>query len=107
MSFDISLKIKTGANNYAYPYDDNYTYNVAEMFYKALGEGGLRGLDGLLASNAVEKLNAAITHMEMHIDEYKALTPPNGWGDYEGTLSVLVNLKRACQEHEFCTISIS
>lgn len=107
MSFDISLKIKTGQNSYNYPYEDNYTYNVAEMFYMALGNEGLRVLDGVMASEAVEKLETAISDMYNRPNEYKAHNPPNGWGDYEGALDVLINLKNACQEHEFCTINIS
>lgn len=107
MSFDISLRIQTGCNSYMEVYDDNYTYNVATMYYMALGNDGIRGLDGLLASEAIGKLNTAIAHMEMYPDEYKAFNAPNGWGNYDGALAVLVNLKNACIEHEFCTISIS
>ncbi len=93
----------------------NITYNVDAMFALALGEpeAGVRnGADVVFhlkspalkrfvdrpASEAIEPLRAAVARMEADPEAYRALNPPNGWGDYEGALDYLRRFLEACEE---------
>lgn len=78
----------------------NYTYNVAPMYYRAFqsfGEEenkGIRKLENLTGEEAKPLLEEAIEKMKGNIDAYKILNPKNGWGTYEGVLSILTQLLR-------------
>lgn len=106
MGYSIYLKIKTGENEYVYPYEDSCTYNVAPMFSKALGEGGIRQLCGVNSKDAIDLLSLGIGRMTDNPEDYKELNPSNGWGSYEGALQVLLDLKEACLKHEYCVVEI-
>ena len=45
--------------------------------------------------------------MEADPETYRAMNPPNGWGDYEGALAYLRRLAEACATHSKCTINVS
>lgn len=108
MSYDFALEIDTGGQMPATVADcGNCTYNVAPMFYKALGEGGINKLHGEEAWKVIPKLEHAIEHMEAHAADYRELNPPNGWGNYDGALEYLRGILKACKEHPKCTIRIS
>jgi hypothetical protein len=84
----------------------NYTSNVSAMWCKALGHP----LGDLAEKNAGESLPAlqrAVAAMEADPGSYEAMNPPNGWGNYEGTLDYLRRLRDACAEHPKATIRIS
>ena len=78
--------------------DENYTYNVSAMFYDAIGAEGIRSLNGKTGEEAKPILEAAIKNMESAPDKYKALNPPNKWGDYEGALQLLKTLLQWCTD---------
>ncbi len=84
MSYDINTEPDTGL-------DWNYTYNVQPMTAKA-GLHSLHDLDGLTAYAAASKIAGVILRMEAVPDEYRALEPANGWGDYDGFLGRLRDL---------------
>lgn len=86
---------------------DNYTYNVSPMFYRAFGDArsplrdddtGIRALNGMLGREAYELLGEAIRYMHEHAGELRELNPDNGWGDYEGALSLLQRISGWCAE---------
>lgn len=87
----------------------NVTYNLAGMFAAALDLPerleerstvfGLRLLDGAPGSEAGGVLRRAVERMEADPDKYRAMNPPNGWGDYEGALACLRYLHAGCVEH--------
>lgn len=72
--------------------DWNYTYNVQPMTAKA-GLRSLNMLDGVPAPVAVLALEMVIDRMAAAPDEYRKLNPANGWGDYDGFLKRLVELR--------------
>jgi hypothetical protein len=77
----------------------NYTYNVSPMFYDALAcRDGIRGLDGAKGKDAYPLLAEAIAKMEADPAKYRAMNPKNGWGDYDGALKLLRELKTWCAE---------
>lgn len=73
----------------------NYTSNVARMWYEALG-CSLRDLKDRPCREAVEVLSAALTDMEGRPEHYRAMTPENGWGSFEGAHDYLLNLLVGC-----------
>ena len=106
MGYDIRLAISTGKSLHTV-YENDYTYNVSPMYYKAFATNdGLNSLNGLRAKFAINFLDSAIAYMTNYKQEYITLNPANGWGDYEGALQVLVELKQACEDHPTCTVYI-
>jgi hypothetical protein len=107
MSYDVSLAIDTGAPTLTHVVDcGNYTYNVGTMFRKALGGKGLYDLNGVEAWKVIAKLRLAVDTMRRNRDEYEALNPENGWGNYEGALEYLVGILKECEQHSKCVILI-
>ena len=84
--------------------DEEYTYNVSPMYYRAfagteLKEGGIRGIDGLRAARVVHLLDEAIRYFVENGAELIALNPANGWGDYAGALQLLRTLREHGEAH--------
>lgn len=106
MSWDIHLEIDTGGPELARVYDvGNYTYNVCAMYSLAIGSG-LNELNGLLASDLIERLEKGVSDMWANPAKYKALNPANGWGDYEGALEYLEKLLLGCRMHPKATLRV-
>jgi hypothetical protein len=54
----------------------------------------------------IAKLRLAVDTMRRNRDEYEALNPENGWGNYEGALEYLVGILKECEQHSKCVILI-
>jgi hypothetical protein len=107
MGYDIYLRIDTGGETPAVVHEvGNYTYNVSEMFHKALGFE-LMDLGGKICGECLPDLERATLHMSENPTEYIPLNPENGWGDYNGALGYLIALKHGCKKHPKAIISIS
>jgi hypothetical protein len=108
MSYDIWLEIDAGGAEPVSVFDvGNYTGNVSPMWYKALGFS-LGDLHGKLAGDCIEVLERALAHMKdpANLDEYLAMNPPNGWGNYEGAFGYLATLLEGCRICPKATIHI-
>lgn len=106
MSYDISLSINTGRRMTQIVDVGDPTYNLSEIFYRALGRD-LTDLDGWRAQEVIELLQAAVKRMRDDMPSYKAMNPPNGWGTAEGALETLVKFAEACESHPLATVEIS
>lgn len=107
MSYDVDLTIDTGRGEYVTVVEiGNMTSNVAPMWRKALPPDGIAGLHGRRCDGVADDLRAAVERMEANPDEYRALNPPNGWGDYAGALEYLDRLAKAARSHPACTIEV-
>jgi hypothetical protein len=84
----------------------NYTYNCGPMFDDVL-PGGINGLHGLAAPEALERIKVALEKMHANPEKYRAMNPPNGWGDYHGAMTFLHDIKSACLRHPDGTLDIS
>jgi len=60
--------------------------------------------DGKLAREMVAPLDAALELMKSDPPRFKKHNPSNGWGDYEGAVSVLEGLLSACRKHPECVM---
>ena len=109
MSLDIGLyvEVDTGGTSLRaiHLYDANYTGNVYPMWEKAGVYEVLYESGGVEASAIIPILEDGIADMELQIDAYSALNPPNGWGNYEGALSFLHSLLAACKRDPRALIS--
>ena len=84
----------------------NYTHNTNGMAnMAAVAQGWLLSddcwwttLDGKSGPQGVSLINDIITAMEANPSDYRALNPPNGWGDYEGFLAVLKSMMASVPE---------
>lgn len=84
----------------------NYTYNVWGMFRLALGGDCLNDLDRMDAGAAAERLGPAITAMRADPSTYRAMNPPNGWGDYEGAVQFLERCRATFVMHPRATVRV-
>lgn len=94
MGWDFSMEIDAGGAS-PVVIDDGlrYTYNVSPMYYEALPfDDGIRGIDGMLGSDALPGLREGLANMQDNPQKYMDMNPDNGWGDYEGACRVLQRL---------------
>lgn len=77
----------------------NYTHNTSRMIYAVL-RPGLGGpwwahLSGT-GEAGLDYLNRIISGLEAEPERFRAMNPPNGWGDYDRLLVVLHEMRDAC-----------
>lgn len=107
MSYDIWFEIDAGGPE---PIsignrDFNITSNVAPMWRHAGCD--LADLHDTRCADAIQPLRTAIQAMEDDPPTYKAMDPPNGWGDYNGCLQFLRDLYTSCKAHPNAIIKVS
>lgn len=93
----------------------NFTWNVMPMYYQALQRVAKDLYDSIQSfsnlterptKDLVEPLARMVADMERYPALYKALNPINGWGDYEGALENLRNMRDTCRDHPDGTFRI-
>jgi hypothetical protein len=84
----------------------NYTSNVSNMWAMAL-DMPLADLHEKNAGEAIPILESAIADMNAHPGNYRAMNPPNGWGNFEGARDYLKKLLHACKENPKAFIYVS
>lgn len=83
----------------------NLTYNVAPMLGAA--DFGFRDVAGWKASDAGPVIREALQRMLDDPERFKALNPPNGWGDYDGTIAVMAGLAAHCALNPDATLRVT
>lgn len=99
MGWDFSMEVDLGGPepvDLGDEYEAGYTYNVSPMFFDAFGEDGIRGIDGLIGSEAQQRIESALEKMQGDPDRYIAMNPKNGWGNYDGAVELLCRLRGWC-----------
>lgn len=76
----------------------NVTYNLREML-RAAGLPEWRALDGAPAVEAAGMLAKVAETLPADPARFKALDPPNGWGDYDGALRFVESFALGCALH--------
>lgn len=84
----------------------NYTHNTNKAVNTAASEAldpppadtWWKVLDGMDGAEGAAFLAPIIKELEQHPDKYRPMDPPNGWGDYEGILRVLREMKSASDQ---------
>ena len=85
----------------------NYTYNVSQMFYDAFGGEGIRALSGMRGREAATWLKGGIDRMALSPEHYMAMNPKNGWGNYEGALQLLRELREWAERYPEAIFKVS
>ncbi len=105
MSYDVSIG----------DFSQNYTSNVARLFYDHIPQqrsrGGLHELHGLTGSQAARVIVQAFerihsTHLRDYRDFCSNYDPENGWGCTVGALIFLANIMGACVENPRKKVSV-
>ncbi len=108
MSWDVDLIDDRGHTEG----DWNYTHNTNDMIaaaYEAqtgkttpqcggslgfaIGPAWWERLDGATGEDGQQYLASIITALEVDPDRYRAMNPPNGWGDYDQLLDILREMR--------------
>lgn len=115
MSYDIYLEPNKAAHECNCQYCEyeppelfwaNYTSNVSPMWTEALGYS-LRELNGKDARYVASELTQAIRKYQNDPEPYRAMNPPNGWGDADGAFKFLSELRNACEEYPYARVRMS
>ena len=102
MSLSLALQMDTGGPEPAdvYGCDDwNYTHNVNPMWRQLFGMTLGDLLAGKRAGDTLLALQVGAAVMERDIERYRAMNPPNGWGDADTALVSLQRLVLWCEQH--------
>ena|SRR5688500_15539078 len=109
MSWDASLACDTcGCDNGR---DWSVTHNTSPMIYAALTAQGFElppskwrstgtvgwyeHLDGMSAEEGAEYLRLIVSGLEADPERFREMNPVNGWGDYDGLIKVLREMRDA------------
>lgn len=109
MSYDVYFTADVGGPETVSLDSRNYTSNVSGMWRTALG--GVDSLGELLdkrpkARDIEPRIRQAIAEMMESPGVFRAMEPPNGWGDYEGALDFLVWIADRCREMPDVTVEV-
>lgn len=86
-------------------FDNNYTSNMFPMLKKAGFDWD--EIQNRPTTEALPKLERLIDAMKADPQGYKALNPPNGWGDYDGFLRYLERMALWCRNRPDGYIEVS
>jgi len=108
MSYDVSLIIRTGPDSWATVCNGwNYTSNLGGLFVWAYGEPFGKTMDGISATKASEILRKVIKKIESESTEnLQKFNPENNWGNWVTFLEFLKEIKVACDENQYCKVSV-
>lgn len=107
MSYDVGLYIHTGKEEIKVLDVGSITYNVGDIFEKALGFR-LGKLYGMSARYAIPLLEAGLADMRdpEKQEEYIAMNPRNGFGSFDGARMFLLHMLENCKRHPVCVIKV-
>lgn len=106
MSYNLSVNVVRECEVYC---AQSVTGNLDDIFIRAIGQDGLRGLDGELLADVEGQLLRAYRHISdpSNLNEYMALGPSNGWGSYLGAMQIIRELLESYTENPNGVIRIS
>lgn len=78
----------------------NFTHNTSRMIYTALPllKPWWAQLSGLSGPEGAAFLHGIIKGLEADPERFRAMNPPNGWGDYDSLVAVLTAMRNAVPE---------
>jgi len=91
-------------------YSRNITHNLGEMagaagIYKHLWRPEEIGI--AKAVDLVDPLTEGLERLRADPAKYRALNPPNGWGDYDGLVAFVDAYLLACKQYPTANVRIS
>lgn len=79
--------------------DLNVTHNLSPMWREAGIRDALYESNGQPARAIGPLLRIGLVKMLRNPDKYRAMNPPNGWGDYDGAIEFLTKAALACADY--------
>lgn len=79
------------------------TYNLSPML-RAAGMPAWKSFIGMRAGEAGPTWQTVADTLRADPERFKAMNPPNGWGDYDGAVEVISALAAACAKHPDATV---
>ena len=106
MSLDVSLS----EMKLTEIYDRNITHNLGAMaeaagIYKYLWRPDEIGV--FKAEQLVLPLTEGLARLKADPEKFKAMNPPNGWGDYDGLVDFVKEYRDACEANPNATVKAS
>jgi hypothetical protein len=91
-------------------YEGNATHNLAPMakeagLYEYLWRPDERGITH--ARELIDPLQTGLALLLAEPDRFRALSPPNGWGSYEGLCAFVRGYLTACKSNPDATVRVS
>lgn len=68
---------------------------------------GLAGMRGMLAGEAAKVLCSGLVNMQQSPEDYQALNPSNGWGNFEDQFAMLSRLLTWFEDNPLATVVVS
>lgn len=102
MSYDISIGCSYCNSNL---YEWTYTYNVGPMLHDV----GIRlnDMDGMKCEEALPILKEGLEKLRVDPERYKAMSPKDGLGSYDGLVNLLRAVVREVREHPELAFKVS
>jgi hypothetical protein len=91
-------------------FECNITHNLTKMADAAGIYEELWRPDEIAITHArelIEPLTAGLERLRADPEKFKALNPPNGWGDYDGLVRFVSAYLEACRQHPDATVYTS
>lgn len=105
MSYDVTLKIQTGPDQWFIVYDINMTSNVAPVWRTAGIH--LEDFDGKPVLELVEAINDALPNIMRSPESFEPLVRGGGeWGTVDSAIHFLTMLKLHGEKHQYTTVSV-
>ena len=107
MSWDVWLTTEIDGHEIEVWSGPNYTHNCNGMIRDAgLPEWPYR-VDGWEGQVLYEHLTDCISNLLADPKKYRAMNPPNGWGDYDSLVRVLQEVRDHCQKFPSSIVRMS
>lgn len=110
MSLDLWLTVDTGGTEPATidGFEWNYTHNVNPMWRRLFDDQSLgQFLEGKKVWQTEDALRRAVIQMALHMDTFRELNPPNGWGDADTAFEALLRVLEAAVKHPNASWGVS
>lgn len=100
----------TGDSETDIVYHDNITHNLAIMarsadIFEPLWAPSELGITK--AEQLIEPLEAGLIKLCENPEQFRALNPDNGWGDYAGLVQFVSDYLTACQKNKSARVEVS
>lgn len=107
MSWDFWLEKKVDGTVVTLTDWTNYTHNCNQMVRDAGLPEWPYEVDGWSARKLGRRLQSVLRALDADPGRFRAMNPPNGWGDYEGLLRVLYRVQSACAMFPSAKVRVS
>lgn len=109
MSWGVNLEIDAGGPEPVYLslLEANATWNLGPMYRAANPEHGFGNhWDGTPAQEAADRCKVILAAFGEDPAKYRALNPPNGWGDFEVAQAFIQQIHDACMAAPRATLRV-